>query len=144
MAAGERSRPRGRGKRGGTAGPTPRPRRRRGTLVSEQTVAVERARDEEEASRVQRFEPVDPKVSFPELELRLLEAWKASDVFRRSVEARAGGPRWVFYEGPPTANGKPGVHHVEARVFKDLFPRFRTMTGHYVQRKGGWDCHGLP
>jgi isoleucyl-tRNA synthetase len=93
---------------------------------------------------MQRFEPVDPKVSFPELELRILETWRASDVFRRSVEQRAGGPRWVFYEGPPTANGEPGVHHVEARVFKDLFPRFRTMTGHYVQRKGGWDCHGLP
>ncbi|MFN8232539.1 MAG: isoleucine--tRNA ligase [Actinomycetota bacterium] len=90
------------------------------------------------------FEPVDPKVSFPELELRILETWKASDVFRRSLERREGGPRWVFYEGPPTANGRPGVHHVEARVFKDLFPRFRTMTGHYVERKAGWDCHGLP
>ncbi len=93
---------------------------------------------------MQRFEPVDPKVSFPELERRILETWKASDVFRRSLELREGGPRWVFYEGPPTANGKPGVHHVEARVFKDLFPRFRTMTGHYVERKAGWDCHGLP
>jgi len=90
------------------------------------------------------FEPVDPKVSFPELELRILETWKASDVFRRSLERREGGPRWVFYEGPPTANGRPGVHHVEARVFKDLFPRFRTMTGHYVERRAGWDCHGLP
>jgi isoleucyl-tRNA synthetase len=93
---------------------------------------------------MQRFEPVDPKVSFPELEGRTLEAWRASDVFRRSLELRAGSPRWLFYEGPPTANGKPGVHHVEARVFKDLFPRYRTMTGHLVQRKAGWDCHGLP
>ena len=50
----------------------------------------------------------------------------------------------MFYEGPPTANGKPGVHHVEPRTFKDVYPRFKTMTGHLVPRKGGWDCHGLP
>ena len=56
----------------------------------------------------------------------------------------ADGPRWVFYEGPPTANGKPGAHHVEARVFKDLFPRFKTMKGYHVPRRAGWDCHGLP
>ena len=54
------------------------------------------------------------------------------------------GPPWVFYEGPPTANGMPGTHHVEARVFKDVFPRFQTMKGHHVPRKAGWDCHGLP
>jgi isoleucyl-tRNA synthetase len=93
---------------------------------------------------MRRFERVDAKVSFPDLERRILDVWNSSDVFRRSLELRAGSPRWIFYEGPPTANGKPGVHHVEARVFKDLFPRFRTMTGNFVQRKGGWDCHGLP
>ncbi len=88
--------------------------------------------------------PVDPRVSFPELEERVLERWRERDVFRRSIERRAGAPRWGFYEGPPTANGPPGTHHVLSRVFKDVFPRYRTMTGHQVQRKGGWDCHGLP
>ncbi len=91
-----------------------------------------------------RFEPVDPKVSFPELERGILQFWKEGDVFARSLAQRADAPRWVFYEGPPTANGRPGVHHVEARTFKDIYPRFKTMTGHYVPRKGGWDCHGLP
>jgi isoleucyl-tRNA synthetase len=91
-----------------------------------------------------RFEPVDPKVSFPELERGILAFWKEAEVFARSTAAREGGPTWVFYEGPPTANGRPGVHHVESRTFKDIFPRFKTMTGHHVPRKGGWDCHGLP
>ncbi|MGH2672027.1 MAG: class I tRNA ligase family protein, partial [Actinomycetota bacterium] len=90
------------------------------------------------------FEPVATKVSFPELEQRILEFWREADVFHRQLELRKGGPVWVFYEGPPTANGRPGVHHVEARTFKDVFPRFRAMTGHYVPRKAGWDCHGLP
>ena len=90
------------------------------------------------------FDPVDAKVSFPELELRILGFWREADVFRKSLDLRAGAPEWVFYEGPPTANGKPGLHHVEPRTFKDLYPRFKTMTGHSVPRKGGWDCHGLP
>ena len=91
-----------------------------------------------------RFEPVDPKVSFPELERGIMAFWKDADVFRRSLDARRDAPLWMFYEGPPTANGKPGVHHVEPRTFKDVYPRFKTMTGHLVPRKGGWDCHGLP
>ncbi len=91
-----------------------------------------------------RFAPVDPKVSFPELERAILAFWADEDVFARSLEARADAPLWVFYEGPPTANGKPGVHHVEPRTFKDVYPRFKTMTGYRVPRKGGWDCHGLP
>jgi isoleucyl-tRNA synthetase len=90
------------------------------------------------------FEQVDPKVSFPELERRILAFWHDADVFRRSLAQREGAPRWIFYEGPPTANGRPGVHHVESRTFKDIYPRFKTMTGHLVPRKGGWDCHGLP
>jgi isoleucyl-tRNA synthetase len=90
------------------------------------------------------FEPVDPKVSFPELESRILAFWKDADVFARSLAQRADAPRWIFYEGPPTANGRPGVHHVESRTFKDVYPRYKTMTGHLVPRKGGWDCHGLP
>jgi isoleucyl-tRNA synthetase len=90
------------------------------------------------------FEPVDPKVSFPDLERRILERWRKDDVFRRQLEQRKDGPLWVFYEGPPTANGRPGIHHVEPRTFKDVYPRFKAMTGHHVPRKGGWDCHGLP
>ncbi|MBI2238281.1 MAG: class I tRNA ligase family protein, partial [Actinobacteria bacterium] len=93
---------------------------------------------------VQRFEPVDPKVSFPELEQRILEFWREADVFHKSLALRKGAPEWVFFEGPPTANGAPGIHHVESRAFKDVYPRYRTMTGHYVHRKAGWDCHGLP
>jgi isoleucyl-tRNA synthetase len=90
------------------------------------------------------FRGVDPRQSFPELEKRVLERWRERDVFRRSLEAREGAETWSFYEGPPTANGKPGSHHVLSRVFKDIYPRFKTMCGHYVPRKAGWDCHGLP
>jgi isoleucyl-tRNA synthetase len=88
--------------------------------------------------------PVDSHASFPELEEQVLARWRERDVFAESLRRREGGPAWTFYEGPPTANGAPGFHHVIARVFKDIFPRYRTMTGHYVERKGGWDCHGLP
>jgi isoleucyl-tRNA synthetase len=88
--------------------------------------------------------PVDPRPDFPKLEEAVLERWRERDVFRESVRRREGAPAWVFYEGPPTANGPPGVHHVLSRVFKDIFPRYRTMRGYSVQRKGGWDCHGLP
>jgi isoleucyl-tRNA synthetase len=90
------------------------------------------------------YRPVTSRVSFPEMEARVLETWRAKNVFRRSLEARVNAPDWVFYEGPPTANGKPGIHHVEARVFKDIFCRFQAMRGHFVYRKAGWDCHGLP
>ncbi len=92
------------------------------------------------------FRPVDPKQSFPELELGVLERWRNDDVFARQLAQRrdAGAPTWSFYEGPPTANGKPGAHHVLARVFKDVYPRYRAMRGYYVPRKAGWDCHGLP
>jgi isoleucyl-tRNA synthetase len=90
------------------------------------------------------FEPVDPKQSFPELEERVLARWREEDVFARSLEARADAPVWSFYEGPPTANGRPGSHHVLARVFKDVYPRYKTMCGFRVPRKAGWDCHGLP
>ena len=88
--------------------------------------------------------PVDPRASFPDLEQGILERWREHDVFRQSVQRREGGPRWGFFEGPPTANGAPGSHHVLARVFKDIFTRYRTMCGYQVERKGGWDCHGLP
>jgi isoleucyl-tRNA synthetase len=90
------------------------------------------------------YRPVDPKVSFPQMEEAIAASWAAAGIFERSLKERAGAPEWVFYEGPPTANNKPGIHHVEARTFKDLFCRFQTMRGHYVHRKAGWDCHGLP
>jgi len=93
---------------------------------------------------VSRYTPVDPQQSFPELEQRVLERWREHDVFHESVRRREGAPPFVFYEGPPTANGRPGSHHVLSRVFKDVFPRYRTMRGHLVHRKAGWDCHGLP
>ncbi|HWK16531.1 MAG TPA: isoleucine--tRNA ligase [Solirubrobacteraceae bacterium] len=87
---------------------------------------------------------VDPRASFPELEEQVLKRWREREVFAESMRGRRGAPPWVFYEGPPTANGPPGSHHVLARVFKDIFPRYKTMRGFYVERKGGWDCHGLP
>ncbi len=91
-----------------------------------------------------RFQPLPAQVDLPALEREVLARWQQGKVFERSLERTAAGPSWVFYEGPPTANGMPGVHHVEARTFKDLFPRFKTMKGHRVIRKAGWDCHGLP
>jgi isoleucyl-tRNA synthetase len=90
------------------------------------------------------YQPVDPAQSFPELEEQVLARWRERDVFHESIRRRAGGKPFVFYEGPPTANGRPGSHHVLSRVFKDVFPRYKTMQGHLVHRKAGWDCHGLP
>jgi len=90
------------------------------------------------------FEKVDQRVSFPELETQLMAKWKEENTFQRSLELRQGRPRFVFYEGPPTANGKPATHHILARAFKDLFGRYKTMKGFYVERKAGWDTHGLP
>jgi isoleucyl-tRNA synthetase len=90
------------------------------------------------------FNPVDPKQSFPELEERVLARWGEDDVFERSLANREDADVWSFFEGPPTANGRPGSHHVLARVFKDIYPRYRTMCGYRVPRKAGWDCHGLP
>lgn len=90
------------------------------------------------------FRPVDAKQSFPELEQRVLERWRERDVFPRSLSQREGAEIWSFYEGPPTANGRPGSHHVLSRVFKDVYPRYRSMCGYRVPRKAGWDCHGLP
>ena len=91
-----------------------------------------------------RYRPVDPAQSFPELEQHVLERWRERDVFHESIRRREGAPPFIFYEGPPTANGRPGSHHVLSRVFKDVFPRYKTMQGHFVPRKAGWDCHGLP
>lgn len=93
---------------------------------------------------VTKFQPVGSRFSAPDLEERTLAFWRDRDIFRRSVDERADAPIFSFFEGPPTANGNPGVHHVLARVFKDLIPRYKTMRGYRVPRKGGWDTHGLP
>ena len=90
------------------------------------------------------FKPVSSRVSFPELDANILQQWKDRDVFRRTESERPDAPLFMMYEGPPTANGSPGIHHVLARVFKDVICRYRTMKGYRVQRKGGWDTHGLP
>ncbi|MHA6513733.1 isoleucine--tRNA ligase [Tessaracoccus sp. Z1128] len=90
------------------------------------------------------YRAVPAQVDFPALEHEILSLWEERDTFARSLERTADGEPWTFYEGPPTANGMPGTHHIEARVFKDLFPRYKTMRGHRVERKAGWDCHGLP
>jgi isoleucyl-tRNA synthetase len=90
------------------------------------------------------FRPVPADVDFSLLEKQELERWAAHRVFERSVDQRADAPPWVFYEGPPTANARAGVHTVWARVYKDLFCRFRAMRGFYVARRAGWDTHGLP
>ena len=84
------------------------------------------------------------QIDLPVMEAGILDFWSQNQIFEKSVTNRNGAPRWSFYEGPPTANGMPGTHHIEARVFKDLFPRFQTMKGKQVIRKAGWDCHGLP
>ena len=90
------------------------------------------------------YRPVPPQLDLRSMDYQILDFWREHDVFATSLAATEGRPMWVFNEGPPTANGKPGTHHVEARVFKDVFPRYRTMKGYHVPRKAGWDCHGLP
>ena len=80
-----------------------------------------------------------------EREERILAYWQEKDIFAKTLKKNEGkGKNFVFYEGPPTANGHPGIHHLEARAFKDAIPRYKTMRGYYVRRKGGWDTHGLP
>ena len=90
------------------------------------------------------FKPVTPRVSFPKLEEEILRFWQKEGIFKKSLERNKGKKGFVFYEGPPTANGKPGTHHVLARSFKDIVCRLKTMQGFLVERKGGWDTHGLP
>ena len=96
------------------------------------------------ATSARGFAALAPAIDLPATEQHILNFWEKNSIFAKSIAARDGAPRWTFYEGPPTANGKPGTHHIEARVFKDLFPRYQTMKGHQVIRKAGWDCHGLP
>ena len=90
------------------------------------------------------YREVPNRINLPEMEREVLDMWESEEIFHKSLNQRDENNSWVFYEGPPTANGKPGAHHVEARVFKDVFPRFKAMQGYYVPRYAGWDCHGLP
>jgi isoleucyl-tRNA synthetase len=90
------------------------------------------------------FKPVTSKINFPQLEEQILSFWRERDIFPRSVEERKGGTPFILYEGPPTTNGSPGIHHVLTRVFKDVLPRYKAMKGYYAPRRAGWDTHGLP
>ena len=90
------------------------------------------------------FRPVSSRVSFPELDAHILQYWKDKDIFHRTETERPDAPLFTLFEGPPTANGSPGLHHVLARIFKDVICRYRTMKGYRCLRKGGWDTHGLP
>src|SRR5689334_10076821 len=90
------------------------------------------------------FQPVTTNVRFPQLEAEIGRFWAEQRIFDRSLEQREGNPEFVFYEGPPTANGMPHPGHCLTRAIKDLFPRYRTMRGYHCARKAGWDTHGLP
>ncbi len=90
------------------------------------------------------FRPVSSKANFPQIEENILKLWQENNVFERSIDRRQGAPRFVLYEGPPTANGSPGIHHVLSRIFKDVIPRYKAMKGYYTPRIAGWDTHDLP
>ena len=90
------------------------------------------------------YEKVDAGMNFVDREKEVLAFWKANDIFKKSMDSRKKGPTYTFYDGPPTANGKPHIGHVLTRVIKDMIPRYRTMKGFMVPRKAGWDTHGLP
>lgn len=93
---------------------------------------------------MKKFDRVEPKPDFPKIDEEIISFWKSNEVFEETQKKDSSKESFVFFEGPPTANGKPGVHHVLSRVFKDIIPRFKTMQGYQVDRKGGWDTHGLP
>ena len=78
------------------------------------------------------------------LSAEVLDSWKKQDIFHKTLRMREGAPEFVFFEGPPSANGMPGIHHVMARSIKDVICRFKTQSGYHVSRKAGWDTHGLP
>ena len=84
------------------------------------------------------------KLDLPQIDREIQEFWEKNEIFKKSIEQRPVDRSFVFYEGPPSANGKPGIHHVMARTVKDLFCRYRTLKGYRVERKAGWDTHGLP
>ena len=90
------------------------------------------------------YAKVDSSMNFVDREKDVEKFWKENDIFQKSMKIREGGPTYTFYDGPPTANGKPHIGHVLTRVIKDMIPRYRTMKGSFVPRKAGWDTHGLP
>ncbi|ROL62106.1 isoleucine--tRNA ligase, partial [Bacteroidetes/Chlorobi group bacterium ChocPot_Mid] len=90
------------------------------------------------------YKPLPEKLSYPLLEHKILDFWDQNKIFEKSMEIREGCENYTFYEGPPTVNGKPGIHHLMARTIKDTVCRYKTMTGYYVRRQAGWDTHGLP
>ena len=85
------------------------------------------------------YRAIAPTIDLPKMEHQILDFWARNEIFHESLKATATGSSWSFYEGPPTANGMPGTHHIEARDFKDVFPRYQTMKGHHVVRKAGWE-----
>ena len=85
-----------------------------------------------------------PQLDLSQVNKDILARWDKNDTFHKSITTREGKPTFVFYEGPPSANGMPGIHHVMARAIKDIFCRYKTMQGFLVKRKAGWDTHGLP
>ncbi|HJX69613.1 MAG TPA: class I tRNA ligase family protein, partial [Dehalococcoidia bacterium] len=90
------------------------------------------------------FKPANSKVNFPRMEEGIMHLWREKGIFKKSLQWRLDAPQFTLYDGPPTANGNPGIHHVLSRVYKDAIPRYKTMKGFYVPRKAGWDTHGLP
>jgi isoleucyl-tRNA synthetase len=90
------------------------------------------------------YKKVDKELNFVDRELKVLEFWKQNDIFKKSMNMNEGGPIFTFYDGPPTANGKPHIGHILTRSIKDIIPRYKTMKGYHVLRKAGWDTHGLP
>ena len=90
------------------------------------------------------FQRASSRYDGPTLEADVLDFWRENQVFEKTLANTEGRPLFTFNEGPPTANGRPGIHHVLARTFKDIYPRYKTMRGFHAPRKGGWDTHGLP
>ena len=90
------------------------------------------------------FKQLTDKLNYRELESEILHTWEVNDIFNKSISMHEGKPEFTFYEGPPTANGRPGIHHVMGRTLKDIMCRYKTMQGYQVHRKAGWDTHGLP
>ena len=90
------------------------------------------------------YKKVDASLNFVEREKEIIEFWNQNEIFEKSISEREGGEEFTFYDGPPTANGKPHIGHVLTRVMKDIIPRYQTMKGKHVLRKAGWDTHGLP
>ncbi|HOY89354.1 MAG TPA: class I tRNA ligase family protein, partial [Bacillota bacterium] len=90
------------------------------------------------------FRKIGSEVNFPAMDRQVLEFWKDNGIFEKSLERRKESPKFVFYEGPPTANGRPHPGHILTRAIKDVILRYKTMEGYLVNRKGGWDTHGLP